>query len=1154
PIDVATGAFLITATDFVLPDIREDIRVQRKYNSTNKEAGILGPGWSFSHEGHLYRSGNRLHAKLDGGITALFEWDGSQAANITRGCEWLELTREDDGWRICDGRDHKCYHYDGQGLLTAAEDRNGQCVRLYYEGERLTRITTPLGYYLEVEIRDGRLIQTRDHTGRTVQYRYEDGLLSDVIHMDGGATHYEYDSHGYLERAVDQAKVAYLENRYDDAGRVVLQTLANGDTYRADYHPEKNRVTIASSVHDKTVEHWYNEWGEILGTSYQDGTRELYEYGGNGHRTSWTDRLGRKTTWKYDGAGRLTEEVQPDGLRTVHRYDAAGNEILRTDSAGRETAYEYDGHHNRIAERMADGLQVRENRSAYDWMGRRTEAVDGEGNRTQYQYGETGGKPSAIRFADGGTCSFEYDRAGRMMAQEDACGRTEYGYNARNKRALVRDGEGNETRWMYDGMGRLLALYPPKAWKEQRGEYSYSYDFLDRLVHTKNPDGGHERLMRDGEGNVLKRVHPNAYDPYKDDGEGTTYDYDSDGNNIRIHYPDGGCERIFYDSEGNRTRHVMPESYDPQTDDGEGWTYTYDACNRLTGVTGPDGVRQASYAYDLAGNLTEETDAQGRCTYRSYTAFGELKEQLRPVLEAEGTMLYEKTTWQYDRCGNVLLEQRHGGYWDRDGRLVEEDGAGLALRFTYDSRNRRTRVEDGLGAAISYRYDVQGKLVYEERAVSEEVRQAIHYRYDRAGRLTEQREELDSGLAPLEGEPRHAVTRCQYDENGNRTGIVTPEGYRILRSYDACGRLASERVIDDKNGIDRTTTATYDHAGNLTRIVRRGKGLGEWEQGYGYDLKDRIVHVEDCLGPVFSYEYDKNDRRIAELLPQAGARETGEPGCLKNQNRYRYDVYGRLLARTDGSGTVQEENRYLPDGRLALSRGADGQEAWYTYGVHGGETQIRTARSRREDRPAQQYRYDSRGRITGVANGNGSETGYDLDAWGRIRKIRQADGGEEGCTYDFVGNITSTRDANGGVTTYRYNSQGKVCEIIDQEGNSETFRYDREGRMALHVDRSGNEVRTTYNVDGNPVLEIGTDRNGESRATRSWEYDTSGNVRKAVAGGFCYTYEYRPDGKLLKKSASGRTLASCTYFSDGSLESLTDASGRPVFYEYDWRG
>ena len=274
---------------------------------------------------------------------------------------------------------------------------------------------------------------------------------------------------------------------------------------------------------------------------------------------------------------------------------------------------------------------------------------------------------------------------------------------------------------------------------------------------------------------------------------------------------------------------------------------------------------------------------------------------------------------------------------------------------------------------------------------------------------------------------------------------------------------------------------------------------------------------------------------------------------MKNQNRYRYDVYGRLLTRTDGSGTVQEENRYLPDGRLALSKEADGQEIRYAYGAHGRE-ETSTARSRKAGRAAQKYRYDSRGRITGVVNGNGNETGYDLDAWGRIQNIRQADGGEEGYTYDFAGNVTGTRDANGGVITYRYNSQGKVCEITDQEGNSETFRYDREGRMVLHMDRNGNEVRTTYNVDGNPVLETGTDRNGENRVTRIFEYDALGNVRKAVAGGFCYTYEYRPDGKLLKKSASGRTLVSCTYFSDGSLESLTDASGKPVFYEYDWRG
>ncbi len=371
----------------------------------------------------------------------------------------------------------------------------------------------------------------------------------------------------------------------------------------------------------------------------------------------------------------------------------------------------------------------------------------------------------------------------------------------------------------------------------------------------------------------------------------------------------------------------------------------------------------------------------------------------------------------------------------------------------------------------------------------------------------------------------------------------------ILREYDSRDRLRSERVLDKGNGIDRTTEVSYDSAGNITKITRQGKGQEAWELRYDYDLKDRITHVEDCLGPVFRYAYDRNDQLKEEVLPQASGNH-----AYVNRNTYTYNAYGQMLSMTDGANIVQGENRYRPDGKLLSERTADGHEAEYAYGINGMETEIRTARSRKAGLPAQQYSYDSRGRIKGLADGNGNETGYGLDAWGRIKGIQGADGGKEGYTYDYAGNITSTKDANGGVITYRYNSQGKVCEITDQEGHSETFRYDREGRMTLHTDRNGNQVRASYNVDGNPVIETGTDRNGENAVTRSWEYDTSGHVRKAVSGGFCYTYKYRTDGKLEKKSSSGRTLLSCTYFPNGSLASLTDASGKPVYYEYDWRG
>lgn len=74
----------------------------------------------------------------------------------------------------------------------------------------------------------------------------------------------------------------------------------------------------------------------------------------------------------------------------MHRYDAAGNEIRWTDSAGREMAFEYDGHHNCTAERRTDGLQVREHRSVYDWMGRLALSREADGQEIRYAYGAHG--------------------------------------------------------------------------------------------------------------------------------------------------------------------------------------------------------------------------------------------------------------------------------------------------------------------------------------------------------------------------------------------------------------------------------------------------------------------------------------------------------------------------------------------------------------------------------------------------------------------------------------------------------------------------------------------------------------------------------------------------------------------------------------------
>src|SRR5699024_1524623 len=145
----------------------------------------------------------------------------------------------------------------------------------------------------------------------------------------------------------------------------------------------------------------------------------------------------------------------------------------------------------------------------------------------------------------------------------------------------------------------------------------------------------------------------------------------------------------------------------------------------------------------------------------------------------------------YNENNRITKEVRHNGLFNQDGNFIEhgEHQKELCITYIYDNRDRVTLVEDGQGAALRLSYDSRGNLIYEEKAIRETVKQVIHYTYDKANNLVEQKEELDSGLPAREGEKKLAITKYSYDDNGNRTKIVTPEGYQIVREYDNRDRL-----------------------------------------------------------------------------------------------------------------------------------------------------------------------------------------------------------------------------------------------------------------------------------------------------------------------------------------------------------------------------
>lgn len=450
---------------------------------------------------------------------------------------------------------------------------------------------------------------------------------------------------------------------------------------------------------------------------------------------------------------------------------------------------------------------------------------------------------------------------------------------------------------------------------------------------------------------------------------------------------------------------------------------------------------------------------------------------------------------------------------------------------------------------------MRGNRISEEQVVSRgegddasAVLKKTRYRYDKAGRLTEKREILDSGLRE-EADKRMglAVTRYAYDANGNRTGIVTPEGYRINREYDCRDRLVMEQLEDKEHGIDLKTFFTYDKAGNVTSVRQEGKEGQSREITYSHDLKDRLTRVEELDGPVVMASYDKNDRLSGrqDILPAESEQY--------QETLLGYDMRGNLL-ESRRNGQTEERNEYDRKNRLIRNTDGDGIEVHCRYGIQDEQRQLLTAGSRKEDKAAQTLTYDARGMVTGTEDGCGNRTGYQTDGWGRILSVETAEGGREEYAYDAAGNVTQSTDANGNTIRYAYNSMGKICAITDQSGNTETFRYDREGRETEHTDRNGTVTETKYNVYGKLVMKVCTDKKGNRQIMGTWEYDSFGQLKKSVAGGFCYTYEYRPDGKLLNKWSSGKKVQSCTYFRDGSLKSLTDVSGKTLLYEYDGDG
>ncbi len=1154
PVDAVTGTYTINTTDFILASLPTALRLERTYSSTSGKSSCMGRGWSFNYGSRIYRDTGdtehtRVHLEAVTGHSLCFEKQDGAWVNQSRGTgrfrlETREGAAEGETFLLTDVMDHTLCAYDRQGQLCRVEYPNGQKLMLSYNESGLERITTPAGNVLEVRCGGGHILQVTDETGRRTQYRYDGDYMTDVVHTDEGITHYEYDKNGHITAVTDQNGSRYLENAYDVKGRITRQSFPEGICQTFTYDDLHRRNTVYYSETGKTEVYEYNKELLTERTVYEDGTQISYEYSDQNLRTRETGRTGAVKEWEYDAYGRLIREVSPDGFTVRHEYDK-NHDLVRTwDSEGRETQNRYDAEHNLLLsrEKITEG-KWRETSYKYDLDGRRTAQTDALGNTTRWEYAENSVHPIRFITPEGEETDYTYDRVGRRMSISNAYGTVEFSYNTRNFVTSRTDGEGYTSHTVYDRMGNMEAYYPPGQWETQGNGYRYRYDYLERVVDITSPLGEHQRVFRNFDGDITRAVHPVSYAEKGEDGEGTRYEYDRDGNCIRIRYADGGTERRFYDADGNMTKQVLPESYGPGTDDGEGYCYAYDRVGRLTEIRDPYGNVQHTYEYNGAGQTIKETDGEGQETLYSYNGLGQLTRKQTSIRREGDTTCYRVTAYTYDSAGNKTEE----AYGQQEAEKDQNPCSWHRICFSYDRNNHLTLVKDDTGAQMRYEYDCLGNVTLEERLIEDGIQHRTRYAYNKNGWRTQKTEHIQGN-----GDINKAVTSYGYDMDGNLTGIRTPKGAEIRIKYDADSRVTEERVLDRKNGIDMTTSYTYDAAGKVLKQTVTGADGECLETGQRYDLKDRLTHAINQGGAVTRYIYDQNDQLIKEIQPY-GYEKDADSGAGTS---YTYDKNGNLIRVTNGLGELVQELSYNRKNFPVTQTDSSGNQTDFAYGADGQLKEVRRGNSRRREpqRTIQQYEYNARGQIVGIIDGNHEKITYDTDSWGRITGTAFSDGVKEGYEYTYSGQVSKTVNGNGNAIQYRYNSLGKVRERIDQLGYVETFQYDEEGNLTLHTDRDGRQVQRIYNVFGDPVYEKAAGAEGEDPCISTWRYDSLGRLVRAVCDGHSYEYIYDSQGSLKEKRSNGKRLVSYAYDKTGKIREIKDPAGVSTCYEYDILG
>ena len=1026
PVNTATGNFVHHSTDLDIPSRISDFRFTRFYNSLSSEISSLGRGWrhSFmysmdladeSRPGVVFPDGRSEYwNEVEGVYIPLFRQIFNSLEKV--GTNW-QLTK----------KDLSVYFFDSTGRCTGYTDKNGNSVTFGYTGANLTSVTDPAGRVLNLQYSGSRLVQVQDWTGRKVEFAYTGDNLTKVTDVRGNDVTFGYDVGHRLNRITDQRGIDVVTLVYDNLGRAVSQDDGRGNTMTFEYNtpvPFSTTITTAdgeSTVHvhnsafqlvqvvdelgrevsftydpitglRNTIEDKagnpatnfvYDARGNLLETTFPDGSTETYTYNAQDLPTQRIDQQGYITTWTYDANGNVLMETDALGNTTTWTYNSFGQKLTETDRNGSVKTFTYDslGRLTRIED--ADGVGTT---FAYDALWRKVSETDDRGNTVTTVFNADDSVAQIQRPI--GTTAFTYDQAGNKLTETDALGNTtEYEYDGNHNKIKVTlpDGLGI-TSFEYDLVNRLVST------TDGRGNVWSKLYYADGRLHKEiDPLGNENVYTYDPNGNILTetdgsgRIVTHTYDVMNrrlttTDGEGntTTFGYDHRGLRTSIINPMGN-ETIY---EHDRLQRLSSVRVKGETAGSDALTtYNYDGEDRLLTVTDAEGS-EWSNEYSSAGRRIKRIDGLLRETHYTYDNAGNLLQITYPTGETE--------TYTYDqnnrRTGLAYSDGRSATFTlDANGNTLQQvDWAGDTT-YTYDALNRITSVTDPFGKTVGYTYDLAGNRT----AITYPSVGQVTYVYDERDGLT--------GVSDWNGNSFSYV----LDQDGRVSTRTFPNGVMAQYSYDAAGRLTSLIYTKDGDTII-SYNLTFDANGNPINVINTG-----------------LPAIDALYSKNLTYTYDEAHQLLTD-----------------SENEYQYDERGALIHREQPAG-LETALRFTADGMLASYSSLDGTFVENLF--DSGRMRIRSTRNGNETR----YVMD---RQRGMANviAEAKNTGQ-LSRWFVHGDQTLAMYNEVGTPSHFYitdpfGNVVALTDPTGAVTdTYRFDPFGNVIGRSGTTDNPFTF-------------------------------------------------------------------------------------------------------------------